>query len=153
MSEIKRQAVTYLSYREYGANELCRKLSLRFGDIAEIQKVVMQLTTEGLQCDLRFAHSCIESRVRRGYGRIYIENLLQHKRLTRETVSRAFDECVIDWENVIVRAWQKKFSANPPQDVTEKARQTRFLLNRGFTNMQIKIMFGKITEEFPPVVV
>ena len=146
MLEIRNVAISYLSRREYAANELCAKLSLRFSDHNEIENVVKQLIAEGLQCDLRFAHSCIESRARKGYGRRYIEGLLRQKGLSRETVEQAFGDCLIDWSRVIIRAWQKKFSTNPPEDAHEQIKQTRFLLNRGFTAEQIKTLFSQVKQ-------
>ena len=144
--EIKKTAISHLSRREYGSSELCKKLSLRFSNRDEIAKIVKQLTVDGLQCDLRFARSCIESRVRKGYGRRHIESVLQQKGLSRETVKQAFDERLIDWGEIITRTWQKKFSTSPPEDDKEKIKQTSFLLNRGFTTEQIKTLFSQLKE-------
>ncbi len=145
--EIKQQAIKYLSYREHSAEELQRKLVRKFDNIPELCNVVNELAKEGLQSDLRYTVLYIESRARKGYGRRYIENALQQKGVSREDIIQGLNECVVDWQQVVQKSRQKKFSNKIPQDVTEKQKQTRFLLNRGFTSQEIKNLFNKLPDE------
>ena len=147
MLEIKQQAIKYLSYREYGADELCLKLNSRFINTIVIRDAIEQLQLEGLQSDLRFSESYIQSRVNRGYGRYYIENMLKLKGIAKDDIKRAFDECEIDWSEVIYRVWQKKFSDCFPNNASEKSKQTRFLLSRGFSSQQIIDVFKGLLDE------
>jgi len=145
--DIKRQAIKYLSYREHSAEELQQKLVQKFDNVPELYNVIDELANEGLQSDLRYSVLYIESRARKGYGRRYIENALKQKGVSRKDISQGFNECIVDWQHVARKSWQKKFSNKVPQDVPEKLKQTRFLLNRGFTSQEIKNTLNKLSNK------
>jgi len=145
--DIKRQAIKYLSYREHSAEELLQKLVRKFDNTPELYKALDELASEGLQSDLRYSVLYIESRSRKGYGRYYIENALKQKGVSRQNIIQGFNECTVDWQQIVRRSWQKKFSNKLPQDMPEKIKQVRFLLNRGFTSQEIKNIHTKLSDE------
>ena len=50
-------------------------------------------------------------------------------------------EYELQWQELVRQVREKKFGASQPQDYKERARQTRFLQQRGFTTDQISQVF------------
>ncbi len=109
----------------------------------DVSRVVAELNRDGFQSDHRFADSFIYNRIQRGYGPV---------RISRELVERGVDEQIIDtalaaidedWNSRLREVHAKKFGSVIPRDYREQARQTRFLLYRGFTHEQIRCLFNR----------
>lgn len=128
----------FLARRDHASKELIQKLARRFENHELIKDVVEQLQQDGLQSDLAFAESYIRSRAGRGYGSIRITLELGQKGVSDEDIVQAFINTDIDWQQVLEQQYQKKFSGQPPDDLKEKARYTRFFVYRGFDQEQIR---------------
>jgi regulatory protein len=101
-------------------------------------QVVARLRAEGLVSDERFVEVLIASRRRRGYGPLRILKELQEKGVEEETIARSLDVSGGEWLDEVRRVRVKKFGRRLPKSLTERARQARFLLYRGFTGDQIR---------------
>jgi regulatory protein len=134
----RKKAMDYLARREYGQDELVRKLeSAGFdGDIAA--DAVARLTDEGLQSDSRYAGSFVQSRINQGKGPVRIRLELKERGLAPSAVDLALEEVGADWFDLAREVRVRKFGPALPGEFAEKARQMRFLQYRGFESDQVQ---------------
>ena len=120
-----------LDRREHGRAELARKLRQRGAAGEMIDAELERLAEEGLLSDQRFLECFIRSRANAGYGPLRIRDELGQRGLPRSAVERALADSGIDWADNLRQLWRRRF-AGLPQDARERAKQGRFLLQRGF---------------------
>ncbi|MCP4041282.1 MAG: regulatory protein RecX [Gammaproteobacteria bacterium] len=139
---LRSKALEFLSRREYGTQELGRKLQSKGYSCAAVETVLGELSREGLISDERYAESSIHSYVHRGYGPLRILRELQ-RRGVEDSASRTHLEKYQDeWRERAIAARHKRFGVTKPEDFREWARQARFLEYRGFTTEQIRFALG-----------
>lgn len=141
-------AMDLLARREHSRRELIDKLKLREFEGQEVEDYLDRLAERGLQSDQRFAESFIRQRSLNGYGPLRIRQELRNKGIEDSAISHHFDSMAIDWYQVAVRAWRKKYNQAPGSDLKLRAKQTRFLQYRGFDFEMINhaIHAGPISE-------
>lgn len=135
--EARKKAMDYLARREYGQRELIRKLAGAGYDARIAEAAVLQLGAEGLQDDRRFVENLLQSRVNQGKGPVKIQADLGQRGLASGLVDEILQDCDIDWFELASMVRQKKFGNPQPENYKEKARQMRFLQQRGFEQAQI----------------
>ena len=131
----------YLARREHSEKELVRKLTGRGFDAGLIETAVVDLKTDGLLSDARFAEAFVHSRFQRGSGPQKIVAELRERGVAADLISvciEAFDD---QWRVRIREVREKKFGAELPGTFRERSRQMRFLQQRGFTAEQISGVF------------
>jgi regulatory protein len=133
---LKGRALKYLSMREHSRLELARKLSKHAEEGDDIEALLDFLEKNNWLSQERFAEALVHRRAGRfGTSRVLAE-LQQHgvqgdelaelkSSLASTEVERARD------------VWRRKFHA-PPQDAAERAKQIRFLAQRGFSQSAIR---------------
>jgi regulatory protein len=131
-------ALRLLVRREHSERELCFKLEQRDFDAAVIDTVLAQLIDEGYVSNARFAEVFVRSRHERGTGPLKIRAELRERGVDESLVEDAFRELAADWFEAASRQRDKRFGATPPQDFQERARQMRFLQQRGFSGEQAR---------------
>jgi regulatory protein len=129
-----------LARREHSLAELRRRLTAGEFDPAEIETALTDLSREGLADEGRFVEAFVASRIRKGQGPIRIRAELLERGIDGETIARVLAEAH-DWRALARDVRAKRFSAAPPQDFRERARQSRFLEYRGFTADQVRSAF------------
>lgn len=118
--------------------ELARKLAAGgFGQV-DIADAIADLQTRGLLSDERFAEEYVRSRQRRGSGPLRILAELSGKGIDRQLAASVVDLENPRWLELGREARQKRFGARLPAEAADKARQTRFLAQRGFGSGQIR---------------
>ncbi len=130
----------YLARREHSQHELRTKALKRLGASAEIEieKALAALADEGLQCDERFAESLCRSRINKGYGPNFLQQLAREKGLNKQQLSDALDALGVDWFDRAQETLKKKFSTaiGQPLDYAERRKELqkrmRFLSYRGY---------------------
>ena len=148
----------FLARREHSAEELRQKLTKRFSkrDVPRdtVESVVEQLTSEGLQCDRRYAESLIRQAISRGYGPRYIESLLKQKRVDdpRQVLMAVVDLGEIDWferaEAVYSKKYHRDVSIEDWDDLQrERARRLRFMQHRGFDIEHFNHLIETLSQE------
>lgn len=125
-----------LARREHSEGELRQKLLARDFDPGEVEAAVAALKAEGLQDDGRYAEAYVHQRVARGFGPVRIAHELRERGVTEALAEPLL--AAPDWRDRVGAARRKKFGEPAPQDLEERARQTRFLEHRGFTSSQIR---------------
>lgn len=126
------RALDALARREMGLVELRRRLAAQGVAPAEAAAVVEGLAAAGLQSDPRFVDAFVRSRLARGQGPLKIRAELAARGVQDAALLAEIDPLAGDWEAWLRRAWEKRFHGAPPGDAAEAARQTRFLIARGF---------------------
>ena len=112
-------------------------------DAEDIDVVVEQLKSEGLQCDSRYTEALVHDRVNRGYGPRHIARELKQKGIGKEVIEEFIDERDPYWLDRIEKVRDLKFGEGAPDEYREQARQSRFLQYRGFSGDQIHRLFKR----------
>jgi regulatory protein len=131
-------AVAMLARREHSAGELKRKLATKGFDARQIDSALGELRRRGLQSDARFAESYVRGRAARGYGAARIELELRMRGIDDEIAGDALREIRAAALNRAAQVRRKKFGEELPTTTAGRAKQTRFLLQRGFSHEQIR---------------
>lgn len=137
-AKARQLAIGWLARREHSRAEVVAKLA-RKGCAEEIAKrIVGNLAAEGYLSDERLAEAVARSRRRRGYGPLRIRKDLEQKGLADEAIAHWADTKAADWSAQLECVRRKKFGDRLPRDFDARAKQARFLLQRGFTYEQIQ---------------
>ena len=136
--EIEAKAVELLARREHSRQELYYKLTSRGFPPVLIEPVLDDLAAQNLQSEARFAECYTRNRVERGFGPVRIRMELNERGVDSALVSEALVVFAAEWDERVLAARHKRFGVHPPDDNAERARQTRFLQQRGFSFDQIR---------------
>ncbi len=134
-------ALRLLARREHSELELRHKLAGRQFDDDLIATVVAELAAQGLLSDRRFAETYVSGRFERGFGPLRIQSELRERGVATDLVAETLAELSGAWVDSAARQRNKRFGAELPEDARERARQMRFLQQRGFTGDQIRAVF------------
>ncbi len=127
---IKGRALKYLAQREHSRLELRRKLAPHAESPEQIESVLEELNQAGLFSEQRFADSLVQRRASR-FGVRRIEQELDQHRLRDADTASALSELRSTERDRALGVWRKRFDG-PPADLAERAKQHRFLAQRGF---------------------
>lgn len=128
---LKARALRYLATRDFSRQELAGRL-LRFvqeGD--DLEALLSWLEAQGFLSDERFVHSLVRRRMAR-YGNSRIRQELRRYQVGDVLLDEAMEALEADEADRAYQVWEKKFGQWPP-DAKERARQMRFLGQRGFS--------------------
>ena len=139
--EIRKKAMDFLARRDYGRDELARKLADKGFRRSIVDDEIHRLAQEGLQSDSRFAESFVQSRVNQGKGPVRIRADLRQRGIRDGVIETALEEVACDWYELAREERVKKFGEAVPDEFKEKARQMRFLQYRGFEQDHIQSAF------------
>jgi regulatory protein len=132
----------HLARREHTEAELKAKLAAKGYDPMMIGEAVAELRAHGLQSDDRFAANYIASQAGRGKGPVFMLAELRKRGIERELAESAIEAFGANWMAAARAARVKRFGEALPEGRIEVARQTRFLLQRGFTAEQSMAAVG-----------
>ena len=138
IKNIRLKAMDFLARREYSRQELHQKLVQRFPDSSDIDLVLDDLVTDGLQSDARFADSFFRLRMSAGYGPNYIRAELRQRGVEELLVAEVFAEHDIDWCAAAKQVFDKKYSGLDMSDVKIRAKCMRYMQYKGFTFDHLK---------------
>lgn len=135
-------ALRFLARREHSELELRHKLMGRNFTEAIVDAVIKQLLDEGLLSDQRFAEVYARGRSERGYGPLRIRAELRERGVSDSLTEQILAGLSRYWIESAGRQRDKRFGQPLPHDYRERARQMRFLQQRGFTSEQIQAAFA-----------
>jgi len=138
---LRERAMNFLARREHSVHELITKLRAAEFELDDILNVLDRLTMQDLQSDQRFAENYLHYRSQRGFGGMKIRHELKQRGVADDIINNAFNEENIDWFLHAVTQRCKRFGEQSPDDLKERAKQQRFLQQRGFTHEQISESF------------
>ena len=134
-----------LARREHSRAELARKLTERGFAAEDIGPLLDRLAAQRLQSDARFTECYVRMRRGRGYGPQRIRAELRERGVGPELIGQMLDtQAGVDTPR-IDDIWRRKFAGHLPEDYRERARQMRFLQQRGFTSTEIHALFGRLS--------
>ncbi|WP_297526585.1 regulatory protein RecX [Thiohalobacter sp.] len=140
-AEVRAAALRLLARREHSRLELARKLRQRGRPEALVAQVLDELVEARLLSDARFAEQYVHSRAGRGYGPVRIRAELRERGVSEADIEAALEAAEADWGQLAEAARRKRFGQALPEDFPTRARQMRFLQNRGFDADQLACMF------------
>lgn len=109
-----------------------------------IETVLTQLIQSGLLNEQRFVEHYIHFRLNKGYGPLRIKMELQARGLTSEMIAEQLKITDNAWFDEILKVWQKHFKGKIAKEPKLRAKQIRFLQQRGFTREQIESVLEEI---------
>jgi regulatory protein len=142
---LKARALRYLSAREHSRLELTRKLSRYAQESDDVEALLDTLEAAKLLSQSRFSESLVHRRSTR-FGNSRILSELQSHGIKGDALDGIKAGLA---DNEIARAcevWRRKFDTLP-LDAKERAKQMRFLQQRGFSLSAIQTAMRIVEEE------
>ena len=139
---LKARALRYLAAREHSRLELARKLARHAGENDDVDALLDWLEAQKFLSESRFAESLVHRRAAR-FGNARILSELQSHGLDDATVSSLRHSLLDDEEARAWQAWRKKFNS-PPDSAEARAKQMRFLQQRGFSHTAIQATMKRV---------
>ncbi|CAG1020083.1 Regulatory protein RecX [Patescibacteria group bacterium] len=139
---IKDACLRLLVRREHSQKELLNKLTAKGFNPKDIQAVIAELAEQGWQSDTRYAESYTRHRLKKGYGAIAISYELKQNGINGFDIDSVLFDVANDWLSLIKQVYEKKYGDDKKPSLSEKAKRTRFLLQRGFDNGLIQALFN-----------
>jgi regulatory protein len=146
--DIKNVCLRLLARREHSKKELLQKLVVKGFNKILAANVINELAQEGWQDDVRYAENYARSRILKGYGPIRITYELQQNGVDMNTDSVSLNlEAIVQattagsWIGLLEEIYNKKFGSGKKPDMNERAFQSRFLFQRGFSRTMISEFF------------
>lgn len=136
---LRDRALNLLARREHSRDELGHKLAA-YGDPDEVAVLLDDLERENLLSNTRYAESLAHSRAGR-HGSLRLKADLRSKGVSETVISQVVSEAQEQDLAAAHAVWDKKFG-QPPKDVSERARQMRFLASRGFPAEVVRRVVG-----------
>ena len=127
---LKGRALRLLSQREHSRAELERKLKKYEEDPGTLAQALDELAAKDFISEARVVQSVLHQRAAR-LGAARVRQELLHKGIAPEAVAEAVAGLQGSEFDRALEVWKRRFGV-PPQDATERARQVRFLMARGF---------------------
>ena len=138
-------ALDALARRDHASQALRRKLEGRGYEPTVVEAVVEQLRSEKLLDDRRYVENFVGFHAARGQGPLRVRADLRKLGLAGDLVDDAVG-AYGEWLEQLHKARQKKFGVQPPTHYSDRQRQARFLVYRGFTGAQIRLALGFDTD-------
>jgi regulatory protein len=129
-ASLRGRALSLLSMREHSRAELARKLAPHAESEEQLAAVLDELVRAGHLSDARFVESLARRRAPR-FGRLRIERELAGHCIDEQLQASLLVDLAAGERERARAVWQKRFG-RPPQDAADRARQYRFLAQRGF---------------------
>ncbi len=111
MKAIREQALTFLSYRDHSQLELRAKLVAKSYQLSDIEAVLLSMSEEGWQSDLRFTEGYIERRIAGGWGPLRIQMELKQRGVSNDLIIQYLTQDENFWWDCFCLRWQKKYTS------------------------------------------
>lgn len=133
---LKGRALRYLSMREHSRLELARKLTPYVQEGEDLEEVLNFLERSNFLSNQRFSESLVNRRQSRfGNQRIFAE--LGNHDLSADDMAEVKEKLQGSESDRAIEVLHKKFSSGPT-DHMEKAKQMKFLMQRGFSSKAVQ---------------
>lgn len=141
---LKARALRYLSAREHSRQELARKLARHAQQDDDIEALLDWLEEHRMLSEERFSESLVHRRASR-FGSSRILRELQSHGIEGAALKDAKARLAVDETARAMEVWRKKFGRKP-ENSAERAKQMRFLQQRGFSNDAITAVMRSASE-------
>jgi regulatory protein len=143
--QIKKECLRLLTRRDHSRKEIQGKLTIKGYEPDQVAVVVDELAQQSWQDDTRYAQSYARIRSQKGFGPVRIAYELQQQGIEPAKVDSVLRATTDDWMNLLVQAYDKKYSYSAIMDGCEQAKRSRFLLQRGYSSHMIQDFFKQTT--------
>lgn len=145
LMSLKSRALRFLSHREHSRAELAQKLKPFEADEGELERLLDELQAKDFLNEQRNGHALVNRRSEKlGLGRLKME--LRAKGVPDEFAQEALKTLEATEFERAHALWQKKFGS-PALDAKAQARQSRFLINRGFNMDTVRAVFKQAAKD------
>lgn len=127
---LKGAALRLLSRREFSRHELAQRLRSKAESPEALERVLDEVQARKFQSDDRFTENLVRRRAGQ-YGARRIEFELEQHRIDPALASKTLAELSGTERERALAIWQRRFDSSVA-DLAEKAKQYRFLAQRGF---------------------
>jgi len=141
--EVRDIALRYLARREYGIEELKRKLILRGAEPDVADRVVCNCAAQGQVSDERFTEMYVRMRIRRLFGPLKIRGELRQRGIPDALIVAALQVDEETWLETAAQWAGRRIQGE--LDFTQKAKLHRKLMNRGFSYAQADIALARLS--------
>ena len=128
---LKGRALRLLAQREHSRAELERKLAKYEEEPGTLSKALDELQARDFLNDSRVVQSVLHQRAGR-LGAMRLRQELQQKGIDTQAIAGAMEQLKDTEFDRAREVWKRRFG-ELPSDAGERARQTRFLMARGFS--------------------
>ncbi len=143
---LKARALRYLSLREHSRLELGRKLARHAAEGEDVEALLDFLEKNNWLSQERFAESLIHRKASR-YGNSRVVAELQTHGVAGESLAELKAELAETETARACEVWRRKFGT-VAVDAAGRARQMRFLLQRGFSQRAVRAaMQGSVDDD------
>lgn len=133
---LKARALRYLSMREHSRIELMRKLARYAKPDEDVNALLDFLESKGWLSQQRFSEAIVHSRLAR-FGNERILHELKNNNVASEIIQDVSTRLLDDEVSRACAVWARKFGT-VAASALERAKQIRFLLQRGFSQKAIQ---------------
>jgi regulatory protein len=127
---LRTRALRLLARREHSRTELRRKLAPHVEEGVDLETLLDDFTRRGWLSDERFVEQTVRAKSRK-YGPLKIANHLREKGIGEAGVEKGLAQARAEEGEALASAWRTRFGRVPASE-EEKAKQVRFLQQRGF---------------------
>ena len=127
---LKGRALRLLSLREHSRKELEQKLKPHEETPGELAEALDFLAAKDFINEKRVVESVVNRRASK-LGAARVRQELVAKGLPADDISEAVEAMRSTEQDRAMQVWRKRFGT-PPSDASERAKQVRFLVSRGF---------------------
>lgn len=143
-ADVRDMAVRYLSRREYGIEELRRKLIQRGSKPLIAEKVVSECVEQNLVSDERFAEMYVRMRIRRHFGPLKIRGELRQRGIGDQVIAESMKVDQDVWFDS-AEYWVAR-RVHSELDFAARAKLHRSLMNRGFSHEQASVALDRLSD-------
>ena len=133
---LKGRALRLLAQREHSRAELERKLAKYEEEPGTLAQALDELAARDFISEPRVVQSVLHQRAGR-MGAMRLKQELQQKGIGAEAIADAMAQLKSTELERAREVWRRRFG-QPPADAAERAKQTRFLLARGFSGEVVR---------------
>lgn len=127
---LRARGLRLLAMREHSGQELRRKLAPHAESAEQLEDLLESFRRAGYLSEQRFAESLIRRRAQRHGRRLIAQALGQHG-VAEEVSAPLLRDLAVDERARAQAIWARRFG-DAPADLAQRARQHRFLAQRGF---------------------
>jgi regulatory protein len=127
---LRARALRLLARREHSRAELRRKLAPHVEEGVDLEALLDDFAKRGWLSEERFVEQTVRAKARK-YGPLKIAQHLREKGIDEAGVESGLAQARADEGEALASAWRSRFG-RLPADGSERAKQVRFLQQRGF---------------------
>ena len=139
---LRSRALKLISRREYSRQEMRARIAPHAEDPAELEALLDEFERNGYLSEKRLVDALVHTR-RSRFGAQRVLHELKEKGVSEDGLTRASQTLAAGELEAARQVWQKKFG-RLPKNLSERAKQSRFLSGRGFSPEVVrKVLDGR----------